>query len=232
VSSDRCGRVALTTETKRRLWSESAGYCLNPSCAQYLFADGSDADFAEMAHIIPASTGGPRDIPTSELSGMDRAHHSNIAVLCANCHTIVDKDPGAYPSGLMIEWKRRHQVLFEQVLGAPIYASRSAALDRIAPLLAANRLIYERYGPKNDEFSESKVEQWRRHVRDTIVPNNRTILRVLENNKALLLGDEAETVSLFQLHVREFEYRHILNDWTAGSSRFPEGMKSILDGAR
>ena len=36
-----------------------------------------------MAHIIAATTGGARDVAKKEMSETDRAHHSNIAALCA-----------------------------------------------------------------------------------------------------------------------------------------------------
>jgi hypothetical protein len=228
MSARTCSRVALSSEDKRRLWSESGGYCQNPSCGRYLFAEGSDVNFAEMAHIIPASTGGPRDVPVEELPARERARHENIVVLCATCHTIVDKDPTSYHAGLMREWKQRHQDALERAFGTPTYASRPEARARIVPLLGTNRLVHRNYGPTPGEFSDTTSAQWRRHVRTTILPNNREIVRVLEVNRHLLTPDELDTLEEFALHVRELEYRHLLNDWTAGSSRFPEGVSSIL----
>lgn len=229
MSTVGCSRVRLSTETKRRLWSESGGYCQNPSCARFLFTDESDVDFAEMAHIIPASIGGPRDIPALELSEQERAHHSNVVVLCSTCHTIADKDPESYPAELMAQWKNRHRDILQRTLGTPSYSRREDARQHIAPLLAANRLIHVRYGPKPGEFSDTTAEQWHRHLHATVLPNNRTILRILEKNRNLLRVDEQDTLDLFALHVRELEYRHLLNDWAAGSARFPNNLNSILD---
>ncbi len=230
MDSVKCARIRLVTETKRRLWSESGGYCQNPSCTRYLFADGSEVDFAEMAHIIPASANGPRDVSVTDVPKEERAHHSNIVVLCAICHTVADKDPGTHPAELMHQWKERHRYLLERTLGTPSYSTRPEARKRVTPLLAANRLIYDRYGPKSGEFSDATASRWHRHVRGTILPNNREILRVLEMNRDLLRTDEADTINLFALHVRELEHRHLLNDWTAGSTRFPDELTSILDG--
>jgi hypothetical protein len=229
VSSRSCKRVELSTQTKRRLWSESGGYCQNPSCARYLFADGCDIDFAEMAHVIPASARGPRHAPVDELSEDQRAHPDNIAVLCASCHSTVDKAPDSYPAELIRQWKQRHRDLLKRALGIPKYSARPQARGHIAPLLAANRLIHIRYAPKPGQFSEATAEQWHRHVRSTILPNNRDILRVLETNRHLLTAAEIDTVDVFALHVRELESRHLLNDWTAGSTRFPDSLSSILD---
>ena len=124
MSARTCSRVALSNEDERRLWSESGGYCQNRACGRYLFADGSAVDFAEMAHIIPASTGGPRDVPAEEFPASERAQHDNIVVLCATCHTIVDKDPASYPARLMREWKEPHRDALERAFGTPTYSSR------------------------------------------------------------------------------------------------------------
>jgi hypothetical protein len=229
MESRTCGRVALSTESKRRLWSESGGYCQNPSCARALFADGSDIDFAEMAPIIPATTHGRRDVPVDELSAQERAHHTNIVVLCANCHTVVDKDPDSHPAELMRKSKQRHKDLLERVLGTPRYSDRREARQHIAPLLEENGLIHRLYAPRPGAFSEAAAERWRGHMMARIIPNNRTIRRVLERNRHLLTGDELDTLAMFALHALELEHRHLLNDWTAESTRFPERMSSILD---
>jgi hypothetical protein len=183
-----------------------------------------------MAHIIPASTGGPRDVPVETLSAEDRARHENVVMLCATCHTIVDKDPASYPAGLMRQWKQRHRDVLARAFGTPTYSSRRDARARIEPLLRQNRLIHERYGPKAGEFSDTTAARWRRHVRATIIPNHREILRVLQVNQHLLTSGERETLDQFALHVRELEYRHLLDDWTAGASRFPEAAGSLLEG--
>lgn len=229
MGSSTCSRVALSIESKRRLWSESGGYCQNPSCARDLFADGSDVDFAEMAHIIPASSGGPRDIPHDQLSAQDRAHHKNVVLLCANCHTIVDKDPGTFPAELMRDWKQDRKALLERTLGTPKYANRQQAREHIAPLMEQNGVIHRRYAPTPGVFSDATAERWHRHMVATVLPNNRAILRILERNQDLLTSEERGTLALFSLHVRELAYRHLLNDWTAGATRFPERLTSILD---
>lgn len=227
-----CERLPLTTETKRRLWSECGGYCQNPQCpTKRLFADGTDVDFAEMAHIIAASTGGPRDGSAPEMTAEDRAHHSNIAVLCANCHTIVDKDPARYPASLMKQWKQRHARALELALGAPEFEDRAEARSYIAPRLDENRTIFRTYGPQRDDPTDEQAAQWRRHVLQTVIPNNSDVLRALKKNRYLLTEAERETADMFSIHVGEFEARHLLDDFTGGSTRFPEAMDDMLKDA-
>jgi hypothetical protein len=221
-------RVTLTVFAKRQLWSESGGYCQNPGCAEYLFADGVDMDFAEMAHVIPASPDGPRDVPLDQTTLSERAHPSNIIVLCANCHTIVDKAPAQYPAEMLLAWKKRRFEQLRTAVGTPRFDSRFAARSHIEPLLAANRAVHSHYGPSGDPYVEGNPPLWRRHARSTVVPNNREILRILNANQHLLTDGEKQTVALYTLHVEEFESRHVLGDWSTGTQIFPPAMAHIL----
>lgn len=226
----RCERLPLSESTKRRLWSECAGYCQNPADGTFLFKEDTDVDFAEMAHIVPATTSGPRDVAGVTLTREERAHHSNIVVLCANCHTIVDKDPDNYPLQVLKQWKARHQETLRAAFGTPVFEDRAQARAYVEPRFAANRAIFRRYGPQDDEFSEERAAQWRRHALKTVVPNNAAIARVIKQNRMLLRPDEREAADEFMIHEAEFAARHVLNDWTAGSQTFPAGMDLLFEG--
>lgn len=227
---ETCKRVPLTEATKRRLWGESGGYCSNPQCVAVLFDEAADVDFAEMAHIIAASTGGPRDVESAQFSGENRAHHSNVVVLCANCHTKVDKAPNAYPVEVLRDWKKKHEETLQRVFGTPQFPTREAARAFVTPLLEGNRAIFDQYGPAPGQFSEARAAQWHRHVIITIVPNNAAIGRVLKQNRALLGPQERRVADIFDIHAQELAARHLLGDWTSGSTRFPEEMSTIFEG--
>lgn len=223
-----CGRLALSVPTKRRLWAESGGYCQNPECAIFLFTE-EETDFAEMAHVIAASEGGPRDKPNIELSDEDRALPANIAVLCANCHTKVDKAPATYTAEMMHIWKENSANDIRALRGTPQFSTRSEARAHIELRLDENRAIFNSYGPSPEHNNDARASQWRRHVVRTIIPNNAQVHRVLKKNRDLLKARERETADLFSIHVTEFAARHILGDWAAGGTRFPDGMTTILE---
>jgi hypothetical protein len=88
--------------------------------------------------------------------------------------------------------------------------------------LDANRAIHTKYGPVGDPYRDGNPALWCRHARATIIPNNRKILQVLEANRHLLTRDEQETLAVYRLHVEQFEDRHILDDFTTGTERFPK----------
>ncbi|GAA0534885.1 hypothetical protein GCM10010172_14980 [Paractinoplanes ferrugineus] len=97
-------------------------------------------------------------------------------------------------------------------------------------MLEENRAIFLRYGPADGVFSEARASQWIRHAKGTIIPNNARIKRALQRNNALLGPSERRVAEEFSIHALEFEERHLFDDWTAGSSRFPTGMDDVLRG--
>lgn len=228
TTTTACTRTPLSMPTKRRLWSDSGGHCANPECARWLFDDASGVDFAEMAHIVAATAGGPRDVSDQTKSSIDRADQANLVVLCASCHTVVDKAPEAYPTEMLLEWKEHRRAAVHQAAGTPVFSTRDAARQHIEPLLDANRAVFEAYGSSDADFSDERAEQWHRHALATIVPNNGAIVRVLARNAALLMPAERSVAGAFKIHVKEFADRHVLGIATATSTLFPSGMETIL----
>jgi len=230
VAKKSTHRVTLSQPAKDWLWSESGGHCQNPQCRVDLHGFVERKNIGELAHIIPASLTGPRGDEAPELADGARALPENILVLCPTCHTVVDKAPDLYPAEELRRWKLRSQHARALAHGTPVFASRSVAREFVEDLLGANRAVFELYGPLDDVFADARADQWRRHVADTIIPNNRQVLHVLQANRGLLTGSEKAAAQVFAVHVQELEERHLLGDWTPGSTRFPSAMELILKG--
>lgn len=230
-----CSRgVANPSEpTRRRLWADSAGYCGNPECLTRLFVedpDGRDVHFAEAAHIIAASEDGPRGATTA--SAEERGAWSNLLLLCANCHTLVDKSVTAYPRDLLLEWKRSRTEKTEQALGVLSFASREEARASIEGARVQNRVIHEDFGPDNDYAINPEAEEaavWRRAVVETVIPNHRRILRVADSNRDLLSASEVQTIERYRSHVNDLEARHVHNRRGLVSRRCPSEMDNLFE---
>lgn len=173
---------------------------------------------------------GPRADEEPELTEGERALPESVVVLCPTCHTVVDKATEEYPADVLRGWKRRSQEARAVAHGTPVFTSRSEAREFVEGLLGANRAVFDLYGPLDEVFDDTRAEQWRRHVNDTIIPNNQTLLRVLQVNRGLLTGPEKATAHMFAVHVQELEERHLEGNWTPGSTKFPNAMESILEG--
>lgn len=228
MASGSTGRVPLSRHAKNWLWSESGGHCQNPACRVDLHDFVEATSIAELAHIIPASAAGPRAAEGPDLTRTQRALPENVLVLCPTCHTVIDKAPAQFPAGLLRRWKRESQQARAIAHGTPVFASRAEGREYVEPLLAANRTVFDLYGPVAGLFDDARADQWRRHVRDVILPNNRIIVRVLQVNRGLLTEPEKTTAHVFALHVQQLEERHLEGNWTPGSTGFPADMTSIL----
>ncbi len=225
------GAAAPDAQTQRRLFAASGGYCQNPGCARHLFVDanGQSIHVAEMAHVFAAADKGPRANPA--LSEAERGAFHNLILLCANCHTMVDKAPDAFPDSMMLGWKLDHAKKLAAVFGVTEFADRAVARAAVAPLLDENRATFERYGPhieaaRNPE--SGAAETWRRKMLTKILPNSNRVLAQLDANRALLRDDERAVVEDFRNHIDDLEALHI-GGVHEDASRFPAAMQTILE---
>ncbi len=172
------GKASPNAHTQRRLFASSAGYCQNPSCSKKLFDEAGGTRFliAELAHVFAAQDDGPR--ANAELSDEERGAFENLIVLCANCHTMVDKAPDAFPDLMMTRWKREHEHKLVELFGVRKFDDRESVRDVVEPLLIESRTVFEMYGPHIEEAQNPEsgaAEQWKRKVLTIIIPNNREL---------------------------------------------------------
>lgn len=225
------GAASPNMHTQRRLFAASAGYCQNPSCTNQLFIEicGESFHIAEMAHVFAANDGGPRS--NSSLSKAERGSFDNLIVLCANCHTAVDKSPTAFPDAMMLHWKREHSNKIASLFGAKTLGARIHVREAIEPLLAQNHATFSQYGPHIAESlnpESGAAETWKRKMLTIIIPTNRRILAIVDANRTLLRQDEMATVERFRQHVDDIESFHI-EGVKQDASQFPHNFHSIFE---
>jgi hypothetical protein len=214
-----------------RLFADSAGYCQRPACPNRLFVDTATKNIhiAEMAHIIAASEKGPRADAT--VMTMEKGLYDNLILLCANCHTTIDKAPVDFPDNMIWEWKRKHVERINSLFGAVEYPDRASARKAVEPALTENRTVFEQYGPNNDyrQDPESELARvWQRKMRAIILPNNRKVLAILDVNRGYLNELEAKALEMFRQHIDDLEAKHIGEGNGDVASRFPTAMSDIL----
>lgn len=225
------GRIAPTQITKLRLFADSGGYCGNPDCTESIFKEFDEEviHIGEIAHIISAGDKGPRaDCKTTDI---DRSKYENLLLLCPNCHTIIDKAEARFPEILILQWKKNHKEKLAAQFGIKIYLTRNQAHEAIAPILTENKFIFETYGPNSDERfnpESSLPAQWRRKIRELIIPNNRKILGIIDANRAMIQANEQATVERFRQHVNDFEAKHLENSEYNGV-QFPIQINNLFE---
>lgn len=225
------GAASPNAHTQRRLFAASAGYCQNPVCSKELFIDasGKSIHIAEMAHVFAATDGGPRT--NRALSEEERGSFENLVMLCANCHTMVDKAPEAFPDSTMLKWTREHANKLKALFGAVEFADRARARQAVEPILSENHAIFKQYGPHIDAAynpESGAAEQWKRKMLTRILPNNRRMLAILDANRLLLYSDEKVMLEQFRQHIDDLEAFH-LEDSREDASRFPTALAKVLE---
>lgn len=224
------GEASPDAVTKLQLFSDSGGYCQNPNCLDRLFEiiGAKKIHFAEMAHIISAGDEGPRSKKSVPLA--KRGEYENLILLCPKCHTRIDKAESEFPEALVFEWKKSHTEKINSALKVERYPDRTTVRKHLDDLLIANKLIFEKYGPNAENSMKIEGEAhnlWLRNVSRVILPNNRKILNILDQNKDHLTDDEIRTLELFRMHVRDFEAKHLFSATESGEP-FPKDLAKIL----
>lgn len=190
-------------------------------------ASGDTVHFAEMAHIFAASDDGPR--ANTNLSERDRGAYENLILLCANCHTMVDKLPDDYPNTLMVRWKRERADHLAALFAAAPLPSRAEVRQAIEPFMAANKVVLDTYGPGSDaqfDPESDAPETWRRKMLGVIIPNNKRIVAILDKNRDHMAVGEVTTLEEFRQHTDDLIARHL--EGITGGRPYPPAMNWMM----
>ena len=100
----------IDVKTRVYLYVRAGGRCEFDNCNRYLlehYPTFSPGNFAEMAHIWAFSSDGPRG--NEGVDASDLKDISNLILLCATCHKLVDDHPDRYPVPTLQKFKRAHE---------------------------------------------------------------------------------------------------------------------------
>lgn len=224
--------MAITEKTKRLLLARSGGFCANPNCNKDLFPlleNKTITNIEELAHIIGKSEDGPRGEGSLQLS--ERDDYKNIIVLCPTCHTIIDKNPENFPEEKLQRWKQNHSERIFSLFGELEYSSRDDMRKEISKIQAANKMIFNIYGPHSKLAKEKPWEAeeiWLKKSMAEIIPNNRKIEAILDRYYNLLTEPEAILFEEWRLHKDSFEYNKLSGDITSATIVYPQEFNRIL----
>lgn len=226
-------RKNIPSATKYRLFSKASGHCQRPECLENLFPAemGGDKHIAEMAHVIPHGKKGPRHEKRPE-EKFDPDIYDNLILLCPTCHTIIDKDPDAFPRDLLLGWKQDHFASLASKQGIRAYENRGGARDAVAARLAENKAIWEKFAPVDGSAFEYDPEAeasqlWLHRMRSIVLPNHYRLQSIIEVNLEHATVEEQRAFAEYKEHVRGLAQRHICGE--AGNAiRFPTEMEDIF----
>lgn len=234
--SSRCkqsrGRKILQ-DTVMRLVGAGAGWCYRPECTTgslwHVLEDNTAVKLAEVAHIVAASSDGPR----ADSAARDEllVSFDNLLLLCPNCHTIIDKAPEAFSVELVRDWKNSHEQRVRDNLEIRKYTNREELNNEIYSLLLASRDIWQQYGPDSPSgqmLITDVSDVWRKRVFSDVIPGNLKVIKLIDANASLLESSELEIVSQFRLHAKALEERHLSGVINQAAPRFPAGFDAVF----
>ena len=98
--------MALSIPTVKRLFALSGNQCAFPGCTEIL-VDKAGLLLGEVCHICGDKPGAKRYDPAQ--TEVERQSFSNLIVLCANHHTIIDRDEITYTVSVLQRMKEKHE---------------------------------------------------------------------------------------------------------------------------
>lgn len=226
-------RKAIPAEIKLRLFAASGGHCQRPECLATLYPQELNGvrHIAEMAHVLPHAEAGPRNNERPK-DDVNPDSFDNLILLCPTCHTIIDKNPDAYPRNELLKWKREHLSNLAVRQGTMQYQTREEVREAITARMNENRAIWEKFAPVDgSEFEydpeSEKAALWAQRMKGVILPNHYQVLSILKLNTNHMTMEEKQVYAEYQEHVRGLADRHICG--VAGrATRFPQGMEAIF----
>lgn len=103
--------LAIKLKSRKMLWGRAANRCAFESCRRELVIDATETDdeslVGEECHIVGQSQDGPRG--DSSLTQEQRDKYSNLILLCAVHHKVVDDQPGLYSVQQLHAIKNDHE---------------------------------------------------------------------------------------------------------------------------
>lgn len=222
--------MAISDKDLKKLWGLAAGRCSKPGCEEECvkFLDVNDPTvIGEMAHVIAKKPDGPRGVPNG-----DDDTYENLILLCPTHHREVDKAPeGFYSVEKLLNWKKTHEERVRQSFLNPRFTDRTELATAIKRLLIQNRVIWRQYGPESEEAQRNPLSNlyqiWTLRKLSTIVPNNRKIISIIQENKDLFQINDLEACMQFIEHAEGFERNCYIR--TEDIHRFPPAFEEVID---
>lgn len=221
--------MAISEIDIKLLWGRAGGMCSKPDCREDLTALVESGNYivGEMAHVIGRK-------PTARRSNPDGGPdtYDNLILLCPTHHKHIDKAPeGTFPVEMLYEWKHRQEEMIRMAGSTSRFDSFADLREALSRLLASNRAVFQAVGPHSSTAIKDPVSNlfsiWELRRLDRIIPNNRMIINLLDQNRNLVPLRAIETVEKFRVHVEAYE-QHVIHRLDT-YPLFPKEFEDLFD---
>jgi len=123
------------------LYMKSGRRCSMPDCKADLIpkiAPDVETNISENAHIVAFGDEGPRSDKIIKHS--EKNSYQNLILVCATCHTIIDKNPGLYTVDKLLQIKNDHEKWVLNELNKELPNIGFSELDDILKYLVSDQI--------------------------------------------------------------------------------------------
>jgi len=223
--------MSISDKDIKLLWGRAGGRCSYCNTDLTIKLQGNnDIVIGEMAHVIAKRENGPRG--SEEISNEVLNRYQNLILLCNNHHEMIDKAPQSFSVEQILEWKRNHEESIRRSLEGEHFSDKDKMFSVLKRLLMENEDIFYQYGPESFVARRNPLSNvkaiWDIKKVTVLIPNNRRIINIIENNQTYFSDEEYYTFLKFKAHASSFEsntYERLDNDSVI---TFPIEFKEII----
>lgn len=194
--------------TQIQLYVQAGGRCEFAGCNAYLLEHHlttAAGNFAQMAHIVAFSRGGPRakkSFPPAYVNDV-----SNLMLLCPTCHKLIDDHPHTHPANRLRMAKADHEERIRHVTGMSAdlkttvvrFTARIAGRTVKVPYAHVTKAVQPRY-PKDSKGTVIDLTSFEESGTALLESASRQITKTIGKlSDAALDGSEVEHISVFAL---------------------------------
>lgn len=167
--------MAFKQKVAEMIAYRAAYICSNPDCNTLTIGPAiTDNKLknkkGEAAHIYGEKAGAARyeSAPNVDVDGVD-----NGLWLCANCHTLIDKNNGAdYPASQLFDWKKGHEETISMLLRThksplPLISRQSTnrkIAQNIVDLISSKGVYFQHSSIEDPSHVVSSIDQVRKRI--------------------------------------------------------------------
>jgi len=163
-----------------------------------------------MAHICGNRPDANRHDPSQ--TDNERNDYTNLILLCPTHHSLIDQkeNENVYTIDILQQIKTAHEAKVLERLDIADVSDKTELAREISILLEENRQSWAQYGPMSElarqqPHNEAAHAVWMAERLSVIVPNNRKIAAILEDNRRAFSPDEQRAIAVFLIHARSYE---------------------------
>ena len=155
-------------------------------------------------------------------------------MLCLDCHKVVDELDHRFTVEEMQSWKATHAGKITSLFAIPNIQDERILLIEVNDLLEENGAIYRECGPYSEKvlggLGGDGVKVWKKRCLDTILPNNRKIIAMIEKNKNNFPypWEVYREMLEYKIHAESFQDNCLTNQKINDYKLFPRGFDHFI----